>query len=82
MNLRQPQFVFGLTWRKGRGSQQAPEAHRVRFRTNATEAMDAWLSRLVETRDHLRSVDAATNLIWVSWRTIARRWERYVYDGI
>lgn len=52
----------------------APEIRRVIYTTNALESVHARLRKIIKTRGHFPSDDAATKLIWLALRNLTRRW--------
>jgi putative transposase len=53
-----------------------PEMRRVIYTTNAIESVNAWLRKIIKTRGHFPSDDAATKLIWLALRNITVDWGR------
>ena len=53
-----------------------PEVRRVIYTTNAIESVNARLRKIIKTRGHFPSDDAATKLIWLALRTITADWGR------
>ena len=51
-----------------------PEVRRVIYTTNALESVHAQLRKIIKTRGHFPSDEAATKLIWLVLRKITRRW--------
>ena len=47
-----------------------PEVRRVMYTTNAIESVNARLRKIIKTRGHFPSDDAATKLIWLELRNI------------
>jgi putative transposase len=54
----------------------APEVRRVLYTTNAIESLHARLRKIIKTRGHFPSDDAATKLIWLALRNITDDWGR------
>jgi len=54
----------------------APEVRRVIYTTNAIESVHAQLRKIIKTRGHFPSDDAATKLIWLALRNITAQWSR------
>jgi len=54
----------------------APEVRRVLYTTNAIESLHARLRKIIKTRGHFPSDDAATKLIWLALRNITEDWGR------
>ena len=53
-----------------------PEVRRVIYTTNAIESVNARLRKIIKTRGHFPSDDAATKLIWLALRNITSDWGR------
>lgn len=53
-----------------------PEVRRVIYTTNAIESVNARLRKILKTRGHFPSDDAATKLIWLALRNITADWAR------
>jgi putative transposase len=53
-----------------------PEVRRVIYTTNAIESVNARLRKIIKTRGHFPSDDAATKLIWLALRNITKDWDR------
>jgi len=53
-----------------------PEIRRVIYTTNALESVHAQLRKILKTRGHFPTDDAATKLIWLALRNITAKWER------
>ena len=53
-----------------------PEVRRVIYTTNAIESVNARLRKIIKTRGHFPSDDAATRLIWLARRNITADWGR------
>ena len=51
-----------------------PEVRRVIDTTNALESVHARLRKIIKTRGHFPSDDAATTLLWLALRNVTRRW--------
>jgi putative transposase len=51
-----------------------PEIRRVIYTTNALESVHAQLRKIVKTRGHFPTDEAATKLLWLALRNITRRW--------
>ena len=54
----------------------APSIRRVIYTTNAIESINARLRKIIKTRGHFPSDDAATKLIWLALRNITADWGR------
>ena len=52
----------------------APEIRRVIYTTNALESVHARLRKIIKTRGHFPSDEAATKLLWLALRNLTRRW--------
>lgn len=57
-----------------------PEVRRVIYTTNAIESINAQLRKIIKTRGHFPSDDAATKLIWLALRNITADWGRPARD--
>jgi transposase-like protein len=53
-----------------------PDVRRVLYTTNALESVHAQLRKIIKTRGHFPTDDAATKLIWLALRNITAKWER------
>ena len=53
-----------------------PEVRRVIYTINAIESVNARLRKIIKTRGHFPSDDAATKLIWLALRNITKVWNR------
>ena len=53
-----------------------PEVRRVIYTTNAIESVNARLRKIIKTRGHFPSDDAATKLIWLALSNITKDWGR------
>jgi putative transposase len=51
-----------------------PEVRRVIYTTNALESVHARVRKIIKTRGHFPTDDAATKLIWLALRNITARW--------
>jgi putative transposase len=51
-----------------------PEIRRVIDTTNALESVHAQLRKIIKTRGHVPTDEAATKLLWLALRNITRRW--------
>lgn len=54
----------------------APAVRRVIYTTNAIESVHARLRKIIKTRGHFPSDDAATKLIWLALKNITADWSR------
>jgi putative transposase len=57
-----------------------PEVRRVIYTTNAIESINARLRKIIKTRGHFPSDDAATKLIWLALRNITEDWGRAAHN--
>jgi putative transposase len=57
-----------------------PQIRRVIYTTNAIESVNARLRKIIKTRGHFPSDDAATKLIWLALRNITADWGRGAKD--
>ena len=53
-----------------------PEVRKVIYTTNAIESVNAQLRKIIKTRGHFPSDDAATKLMWLALRNITADWGR------
>jgi transposase-like protein len=53
-----------------------PAVRRVIYTTNAIESVNARLRKIIKTRGHFPSDDAANKLIWLALRNITAQWKR------
>ena len=51
-----------------------PEIRRVIYTTNAIESVNARLRKIIKTRGHFSTDDAASKLIWLALRNITAGW--------
>ena len=51
-----------------------PPIRRVIYTTNAIESVNARLRKIIKTRGHFSSDDAATKLVWLALRNITAEW--------
>ena len=58
-----------------------PAVRRVIYTTNAIESINARLRKIIKTRGHFPSDDAATKLIWLALRNITADWDRAARTG-
>jgi len=54
---------------------------KVIYTTNAIESVNATLRKIIKTRNHFHSDDAATKLIWLALRNITAEWGRLANTG-
>lgn len=52
----------------------SPAVRRVIYTTNTIESIHSRLRKIIKTRGHLPSDDAATKLLWVALRNITADW--------
>jgi putative transposase len=57
-----------------------PAVRRVIYTTNAIESVNARLRKIIKTRGHFPSDDAASKLIWLALRNITADWGRAAHD--
>ena len=57
-----------------------PEVRRVIYTTNAIESVNARLRKIIKTRGHFPSDDAAAKLIWLALRNITADWGNAAQD--
>ena len=57
-----------------------PEVRRVIYTTNAIESVNARLRKIIKTRGHFPSDEAATKLIWLALRNITADWGRGIFS--
>jgi transposase-like protein len=57
-----------------------PSIRRVIYTTNAIESINARLRKIIKTRGHFPSDDAASKLIWLALRNITADWGRAAKD--
>lgn len=57
-----------------------PAVRRVIYSTNAIESVNARLRKIIKTRGHFPSDDAATKLLWLVLRNITADWSRAAPD--
>lgn len=57
-----------------------PAVRRVIYTTNSIESVHARLRKIIKTRGHFPSDDAATKLIWLALRNITAEWSRAAHD--
>jgi len=57
-----------------------PQIRRVIYTTNAIESINARLRKIIKTRGHFPSDDAATKLIWLALRNITADWDRAAHN--
>jgi len=57
-----------------------PQVRRVIYTTNAIESINSQLRKIIKTRGHFPSDDAASKLIWLALRNITADWGRAAKD--
>jgi putative transposase len=57
-----------------------PAVRKVVYTTNAIESINARLRKIIKTRGHFPSDDAATKLIWLALRNITAKWSKASHD--
>jgi transposase-like protein len=57
-----------------------PEIRRVIYTTNAIESVHSQVRKIIKTRSHFPSDDAASKLLWLALRNITADWKRPVYE--
>ena len=57
-----------------------PAVRKVVYTTNAIESVNARLRKIIKTRGHFPSDDAASKLIWLALRNITAEWGRAAHD--
>jgi putative transposase len=57
-----------------------PQVRRVIYTTNAIESVNARLRKIIKTRGHFPSDDAASKLIWLALRNITAHWSQAARD--
>ena len=57
-----------------------PAVRKVIYTTNAIESVNARLRKILKTRGHFPSDDAASKLIWLALRNITAGWGRAATD--
>ncbi len=58
-----------------------PEVRRVIYTTNALESVHARVRKIIKTRGHFPTDEAATKLIWLALRNITADWVRTATTG-
>jgi putative transposase len=51
-----------------------PDVRRLIYTTNALESVDAQLRKIIKTRGHFPTDEAATKLMWLALRNITAKW--------
>jgi putative transposase len=57
-----------------------PAVRRVIYTTNALESVNARVRKIIKTRGHFPSDEAAAKLIWLALRNITAQWSRAAHD--
>ena len=57
-----------------------PAVRRVIYTTNAIESINAQLRKIIKSRGHFPSDDAASKLIWLALRNITADWGRAAHN--
>ena len=57
-----------------------PQIRRVIYTTNAIESVNSQLRKIIKSRGHFPSDDAATKLIWLALKNITAEWSRAAKD--
>jgi putative transposase len=57
-----------------------PAVRKVIYTTNAIESVNAQLRKIIKTRGHFPSDEAATKLVWLALRNITADWSRASHD--
>ncbi len=57
-----------------------PEVRRMIYTTNAIESVNARLRKIIKTRGHFPTDDAASKLIWLALRNITADWNRATHN--
>lgn len=57
-----------------------PAIRKIIYTTNAIETINAQLRKIIKTRGHFLSDEAATKLIWLALRNITAGWGRAAHD--
>ncbi len=58
----------------------SPQFQRVICTTNAMESINARLRKIIKSRGHFPSNDAASKLIWLALRNITAEWGREAHN--
>ncbi|HHJ1408420.1 TPA: IS256 family transposase [Pseudomonas aeruginosa] len=58
----------------------APEIRKVIYTTNAIENINSQLRKIIKTRGHFPTDEAASKLIWLALRNITAKWSRSAHD--
>ncbi len=57
-----------------------PETRKIIYTTDALESVNAKLRKIIKTRGHFLSDDAASKVIWLALRNIMADWSRAAHD--
>ncbi len=57
-----------------------PAVRKVIYTTNAIESVNAQRRKIVKTRGHFPTDEAATKLLWLALRNITADWSRAAHD--
>ena len=57
-----------------------PQVRRVIYTTNALESVNAQVRKIIKTRGHFPSDEAASKLIWLALRNITAKWSKSAHD--
>jgi putative transposase len=57
-----------------------PAVRRIIYTTNAIESVNARLRKIIKTRGHFPSDEAAAKLIWLALRNITADWSRATFN--
>ena len=57
-----------------------PGIRRIIYTTNAIESVNSQLRKIIKTRGHFPSDDAASKLIWLALRNITSSWSQSTYE--
>jgi transposase-like protein len=59
-----------------------PEVRRIVYTTNAIESLHMRLRKIIKTRGHFPSDEAATKLLWLALRNVMKNWSRSAREWI
>ena len=59
-----------------------PEVRRIIYTTNAIESLHMQLRKIIKTRGHFPTDEAATKLIWLALRNVMKNWSRGAREWI
>ncbi|AGW92509.1 transposase Mu [Ralstonia pickettii DTP0602] len=57
-----------------------PAIRKIIYTTNAIESINAQLRKIIKTRGHFPSDEAATKLLWLAPRNITGKWGSSTHD--